>query len=181
MGPYDPILSGSLNLYNVTLAMLALVGAAIVATQVMHAARYPTPIVRGWRRVSSIVALTLIVLGIITFGMLVTAGPNGDVPPWGVSYALPAVFLGLVAVLTVLRPVEASRDLITAAAVAFLAAIALGLIAVQIDPRWARDEIEVGMTAATMLIFCAPATLTAMLLLLASLPTQGGDEARPPA
>ena len=182
MGSYDPLLTGAFNLYNVTLSALAVVGLIVAAALIVRAARRPTPVPGGFRRVAVTAGICLVGIGALTFLGLTFAEATGDIPAWGVFYVLPAAFLVGVAVLSMLRAAQAGQLLAMAAVVTFIAQIALGFIADQIDPQWGVDEIDKGAVAFACLFFCLPAGLSAGLLVFGGTPSAEEDlpAARPP-
>lgn len=180
MGTYDPLLSGALNLYNVSLAALALVGLLVLGVLIARASHERMPFPVGLRRVVVAVALVLLAIGALVFVAFTFAESVHDIPSWGVFFLLPATFLLGVSVLALLRATQAGYVLAVAALVTLLTEIALGVIADQIDAGWARDEMDKGNVAFAGLLFCLPAGLTAWLLLIAGPPcgAQLGNRSR---
>ena len=125
MQTYDPLLIGDLNIYNVSLALLALMGLGVVGSLLVEGRdRPPSPAAVG--RLATLLGIAPLALGALVFAALAAVGPVSGVPSWGVFYLLPAGFLAAVGWLAIVRPVHAGVVLACAAAVAFLSQIALG-------------------------------------------------------
>jgi len=169
MQTYDPLLIGDLNIYNVSLALLALMGLGVVGSLLVEGRdRPPSPAAVG--RLATLLGIAPLALGALVFAALAAVGPVSGVPSWGVFYLLPAGFLAAVGWLAIVRPVHAGVVLACAAAVAFLSQIALGVTAGRIDPTWIADGRDKGSLAVMTLVFSLPAMITAILLLTRGAP-----------
>ena len=169
MHTYDPLLTGDLNIYNVSLALLTLIGLAVVVWLLVGARRRPSglPRVHG---LGLIVDCLPLGLGTIAFVGLALVRPIDGVPDWGAFFLLPAAFLAAVALLAVIRPVHAGVLLACAAGAAFLSQIALGFTAGRIDPSWVSDGMDKGSLAVMTLVFSLPAMVSAIVLLTRAAP-----------
>jgi hypothetical protein len=167
IGMYDPILSAPLNLYNVALATLVVLGLLLVVVLVVRGVRRPTPFPSRVYALVAAAGIGLVAVGAAAFALLALAGPVPNLPPWGPFYVLPAALLLGVAVLGVLRPARAGAVLLASSLVLLLVQIGLGMIADAIDSRWAADQISAGATAEAGLFYCGPAALAGLLLVWA--------------
>ena len=175
MHTYDPILSGPLNLYNVTLAVLTAVAVGAVILLIVRDAPRRVPL-RGWiRRVLAGAGIVLLAVGVLAYVALVFSPGTEDIAAWGVFYLLPAALLAGLAVLAALRPLHAGAVLLAGAALAFLVVLGLGVIAGRIDPAWVADGMDAGSTAATVMFFSVPAAVTGWLLLISGAPVTGAE------
>jgi hypothetical protein len=179
--PYDPLLSGPLNLYNVTYALLLVAGFAITVALIVGSLRHRSTIPRGWRLILVAASMALLGTGILFFAWLLVAGPVHDFGDQGLFWAVPIVYLCAVAVLAALRPARAAVLLIVSATVGILVSIALGMIATTIDPRWGEDQIDAGATALMVAVFVIPAALTGVLLYIGAIagPRPGSEQGPP--
>ena len=178
MTTYDPLLSGPLNLYNVTLSVLTALAVAGVILMIVRDA--PGRIVpQGTvRRAIAWTGTGLLGAGAVVFVALSVSPATEDIAGWGVFYLLPAALLAALAALSVIRPLHAGAVLVVGAALAMVVVGVLGVIAGRIDPRWVEDGMDAGSLAGTTLFFAVPAGLTGFLLLLAGAPAAGPEVPR---
>lgn len=169
MRAYDPLLIGELNIYNVSLALLTVIGLAVVGSLLLGAHRHPVAVPPVGPVGISLGAGPLLI-GVLGFTWLAVAGPESGMPTRGAFYILPAAFVAAVGALSIVRPVHAGVVLACAAAGAFLLQILLGYSAGRIDPRWVADGMDKGSLAVMTILFSLPAMMTAIVLLTRGAP-----------